>query len=97
LGIDDPWNTLALHLKKERKELTRTVSDAIERRNSIVHKGDRQLESETLEKQTIAFAWTQQAIDTIKHVCLGFDELVADRMNQHREALAARRQEVANG
>jgi hypothetical protein len=96
LGIDDPWNTLAGHLKRERKELTRTVNDAIERRNAIVHKADRKLESEDLEKQTIAFSWTQQAVDTIKHVCLGFDEVVSARMGEHRAALAARREASAH-
>jgi hypothetical protein len=93
LGVEDPWNTLAAHLHKERRDLTRTVSDAIERRNAIVHKADRNLEADNLEKQPIAFAWTQQAIDTIKHVCLGFDELVAVRMAQHRSELANRQQE----
>lgn len=96
LGIEAPWNTLAVHLHKEKKDLTRTVSDAIERRNAIVHKADRNLESGDLEKQPIAFAWTQQAIDTIKHVCLGFDELVTARMAQHRAELAARQQENAH-
>ena len=93
LGIPAPWNTLAAHLHKERKDLTKTVIEAIERRNAIVHKADRNLESGHLEKQPIAFAWTQQAVDTIKHVCLGFDELVAVRMAQHRADLAARQQE----
>jgi hypothetical protein len=96
LGIEAPWNTLAVHLHKEKKDLTRTVSDAIERRNAIVHKADRNLESGNLEKQPIAFAWTQQAVDTIKHVCLGFDELVTARMAQHRAELVARQQENAH-
>jgi len=93
LGVPSPWNTLAVHLHKERKDLTKTLSDAIERRNAIVHKADRNLEADNLEKQSIAFAWTQQAVDTIKHVCLGFDELVTARMVQHRAELAAREQE----
>lgn len=93
LGVEEPWNSLASHLHKERKDLTKTISDAIERRNAIVHKADRNLETDSLEKQPIAFAWTQQAVDTIKHVCLGFDELVAFRMTQHRADLAVRRQE----
>jgi hypothetical protein len=95
LGIPAPWNTLAVHLHKERKDLTKTLSDAIERRNAIVHKADRNLEADNLEKQPIAFAWTQQAVDTIKHVCLGFDELVTARMAQHRAELAARQAEIA--
>ena len=83
------------HLQREKKEITTMVKAATDRRNDIVHKADRNMETETLEKQTIAFAWTQQAVDTIKHVCLGFDELIAIRMTQHRGDLAAR-QETAH-
>jgi hypothetical protein len=93
LGVNEPWNSLAAQLHKERKDLTSTVRDAIERRNAIVHKADRNLEADNLEKQPIAFAWTQQAVDTIKHVCLGFDELVTARMAQHRLDLANRQPE----
>lgn len=96
LGVEDPWNSLAAHLQKDRKDLTKTVGDAIERRNAIVHKADRNLDTEGLEKQPIAFAWTQQAVDTIKHVCLGFDELVSTRMAANRAELAARKQEHAH-
>jgi hypothetical protein len=96
LYIPAPWDTLAAHLHKERRDLTKTVSEAIERRNAIVHKADRNLETGNLEKQPIAFAWTQQAVDTIRHVCLGFDELVTARMTEHRAELAARQQENAH-
>ena len=34
------------------------------------------------EVQEITFAWTQQAVDTIKHICLALDELVADRVER---------------
>ncbi len=94
LGIDDPWQQLAQHLHREKKEITTMVKAAIDRRNDIVHKADRDLESMSLEKQPIAFAWSQQAVDTIKHVCTGFDELVTSRMKKHREDLAALRQEA---
>lgn len=93
LGVEDPWNSLATHLQKDRKDLTRTIADAIERRNAIVHKADRDLASEGLEKQPIQFSWAQQAVDTIKHVCLGFDELVSNRIREYRAELAARNQE----
>jgi hypothetical protein len=71
------------------------VRAAIDRRNDIVHKADRNLETMNLEKQPIAFAWSQQAVDTIKHVCLGFDELITERMKQHRDELATQKQETA--
>ncbi len=94
LGIEDPWQRLAQHLQRERKELRRwcRLRLTAETTSSI-----RRTETwrPNLEKQPIAFAWTQQAVDTIKHVCLGFDELVAIRMAQHRADLAAR-QETAH-
>jgi len=96
LGVEAPWDSLAAHLHKERKDLTKTMGDALERRNAIVHKADRDLGSEDLEKQPIAFAWTQQAVDTIKHICLGFDELVTARVTQYRAELAARQPESAD-
>jgi hypothetical protein len=95
LGLEDPWQRLAQHLQREKKEITAMVKAATDRRNDIVHKADRNMDTETLEKQAIAFAWTQQVVDTIKHVCLGFDEMVAIRMAQHRADLAVR-QETAH-
>jgi hypothetical protein len=32
--------------------------------------------------QEITYAWTQQAVDTIKHICLALDELVAERVGR---------------
>lgn len=96
LGVPDPWDTLAAHLNRDRKELKRTIADAIERRNAIVHRADRDLSSKDLEKQSINLAWAQQAVDTIKHVCVGLDEIVAQWMRQFQVELDARKQENAH-
>ena len=80
---------MAQRLNRERKDVTKSVADCIERRNAIVHKADRKLDEAGLEKQDIGYAWTRQAVDTIGHVCLAFDELVTARMSQFREALNA--------
>ncbi len=93
LGLDNPWLQLGGHLQRDTEQVKKMVGEALKRRNMIVHKSDRLLEGDNLEKQPIAFAWTQQAVDTIKHVCLGFDELVSARMVEHRGELAARQQE----
>lgn len=97
LGVPDPWSTLAAHLSRDRSELKRIIAGAIERRNAIVHRADRDLSNENLEKQPISFAWAQQAVDTIKHVCLGFDEVVAQRMKEHHAELTARHEETQHG
>jgi len=92
LGLDEPWNQVGQQLNREVKEVRRPVADCIERRNAIVHKADRKLEDQTMEKQPIGYAWTRQAVDTIGHVCLALDELVAERMKQYQETLSARRE-----
>lgn len=92
LGLETPWDQVAHHLGRERKDVTKTVADCIERRNAIVHRADRNLGDASMEKQAIAYAWTRQAVDTIGHVCLAFDELVTIRMGQFEEVLAARKE-----
>src|ERR1035437_1079711 len=93
LGLQNPWSQLATHLQRDTDQVKKMIGDALKRRNRIVHDSDRSLEGDGVAKQPIAPAWTQQAVDTIKHVCLGFDELVTARMGQHRAELAARQQE----
>jgi hypothetical protein len=91
LGLETPWDQVAQRLERERKDLTKTIADCIERRNAIVHRADRRLEEENMEKEPIGFAWTRQAVDTIRHVCLAFDELVINKMRQNQELLEARK------
>jgi len=94
LGLPDPWNTLAGHLKRERKDLTSTIAGAIERRNAIVHKADRDFESEDLDRESISYSWAKQAVSTIELVCLGFDELIEKKIREYKEELAARGETV---
>lgn len=92
LGMDSPWDKVAHHLSRDRKDVTKTVADCIERRNAIVHRADRNLGEAGMDKQGIAYAWTRQAVDTIGHVCLAFDELVTTRMAEFQEQLDARKE-----
>jgi len=82
LGLSEPkpWDAIAAHLNRDRKELMNTLEDTVRRRNDIVHRADRPQTDPGGEAQEIAFAWTQQAVDTIKHICLALDELVAARV-----------------
>lgn len=34
------------------------------------------------------FSWTRQAVDTVQHICLALDELVATKMEEYRSVLA---------
>lgn len=94
VGLDDPWTQVAERLDRDVKDIRRVVADCIERRNDIVHKGDRKLEAGTLEKQTIAYAWTRQAVDTVGHACLAFDELVAEKMREFKETLQSKQEPI---
>ena len=93
LGLKDPWSQLAAHLQQDSELIKKIIGDSIKRRNRVVHDSDRVREADGLEQQAISFDWTQQSVDTIKNVCLGFDELVTLRMAEYRAELAARNQE----
>lgn len=80
LGIDNPWKRIADHLQRNQEELTRTFSDTFKRRNNIVHRADRPQTDPGGPPQSIDFAWTQHAVDTIKHVATTLDHLVALRV-----------------
>lgn len=87
LGLDDPWTRVAEKLDRDVKDVRKVVAACIQRRNDIVHKGDRKPEEESSEKQPIAYPWTLQAVDTIGHACLAFDELVIAKMGEFQETL----------
>jgi len=82
LGFAKPWNEIAEHLNRDKKELMKTLDDTVRRRNDIVHRADRSQAAPGDKAQAITFAWTQQAVDTIKHICLALDELVAARVTE---------------
>lgn len=86
LGIAKPWDEIAAHLQRDRRELTNVLDNTVKRRNDIVHRADRPQDQSSGEAQPIAYAWTQQAVDTVKHVCLALDELVAARV-VHMQAM----------
>jgi hypothetical protein len=88
LGIDNPWKEIANRLKRDEEELKKTLDDAINRRNDIVHRADREKKTPDGDAQEIGYAWSRQAVDTVRVVCLCLDELVAARLNELRERVA---------
>jgi hypothetical protein len=88
LDIQKPWNEISDHLGRDKKELMNTLDETVRRRNDIVHRADRAQSDPTGEPQEITFAWTQHATDTISHICLALDELVARQIDQLRAYVA---------
>jgi hypothetical protein len=86
LGFENPWEQIAEHLGRDRKELMNVLDETVRRRNDIVHRADRIQDDPQGDAQEISFSWTPQSVDTIQHICLALDELVERR---HKELLAA--------
>jgi hypothetical protein len=82
LAVEKPWERITQKLQRDRKELMRVIDETTRRRNDIVHRADRAQSDPTGDSQSISYSWTKQAVDTIMHVCLALDELVADRMKE---------------
>lgn len=80
LGLDKPWQQIAEKLQRDRKDLMNTIEETARRRNDIVHRADRLQSDPGGDAQNISYAWAKQAVDTIMHVCLALDELVAVRI-----------------
>jgi hypothetical protein len=94
LGIDNPWNAIADRLGRDEEDLKKTVDDTINRRNDIVHRADREKKLPDGPPQDIDYAWTRQAVDTVRVVCLCLDELVQTRLKALREQAAASQPQV---
>ena len=88
LGLEKPWDEISAHLSRDKKELMSTLEDTVRRRNDIVHRADRSQSDPGGPQQDITFAWTQQSVDTINHICLALDELITSSMRE-LEALIA--------
>lgn len=62
--------------------MKKILDDAVSRRNDIVHRADREKKAPDGAAQDIGYAWSRQAVDTIRVVCLCLDELVATRLKE---------------
>ena len=85
MGIEDPWKQIGARLQRDEDELKKIVNDTVNRRNDIVHRADRDRKEPDGPPQAISYAWAVQAVDTIKHVCLCLDELVAEQIKALKE------------
>lgn len=95
-GIENPWADIATKLSRKPTELGKLVDDTVSRRNDIVHRADRNKTNMSGDAQAITLPFAMQAVDTIHHVVICLDELIADQMKQLRpSALPAEESEHA--
>ncbi len=96
LGLENPWDRIVERLGREAatdgsapgKSGLKSILDAtVDRRNNIVHRGDRKMDNPEGEPEEITYAWTRQAVDTVEHVCIALDELIALKMEEYREII----------
>lgn len=85
LGLQDPWTNIAAQLQRDAKDLERHVRMTLQRRNDIVHRGDRTQEEPNIV-QPIALAYAKQSVGAIEHTCLAFDELAKARLLEMQAA-----------
>lgn len=97
LGIEQAWKQVCVRLKRDEEETQKLLQTAIQRRNDIVHRADRDFDDDSLPRETISLAYAEQVVDSIKHVCRGFDELVNERMRQFLADSVPREETVRHG
>lgn len=85
LGLSNPWENIAQHLQREPKELQKHVRMTLERRNDIVHRGDRSRERPELVQQ-MTFAYAHQSVSAVTYTCQALDELLKKRLAELRSA-----------
>ncbi|HEX6606072.1 MAG TPA: hypothetical protein VF276_04080, partial [Chloroflexia bacterium] len=93
LWVRDPWVVLGRRLNRNPTDLEQVIKRTTDRRNDIVHRADRSEKDPEGVIQPVSLAFAQQAVDTIKHVCLALDELVEERMAEFRGEIQSRAQE----
>lgn len=76
LGLDHPWDRIAAHLGRDKRELKRVLDETVKRRNDIVHRADRPQANPDGAAQSITYAQAKHGVETIGTVCLTLDELV---------------------
>ena len=89
LGLDNPWGRIARQLGRDENEIKKTLDATVRRRNDIVHRADREKKTPDGPSQDIGYAWSRQAVDTVRIVCLCLDELVMARLKELREQTSA--------
>ena len=94
LWLKNPWEQIGHHLERNASEMEAIVKRTTDRRNDIVHRADRSEKAPEDPVQTISLAFAQQAVDTIKHVCMALDELIEGRMAEFRAEIQTRAAEA---
>lgn len=98
LGLDNPWDRIVEYLGRDnssqgktpvKSDLKSILDATVDRRNNIVHRGDRNTDNPEGDPEEISYAWTRQAVDTVEHVCITLDELVTAKIGEYRSIFEA--------
>jgi len=90
LGLEKPWEQIGKKLgRTDSSELETVINRTADRRNDIVHRADRSEKDADGTMQEVGVAWATQSVDTINHVCLALDELVAEHVRELRVQVQA--------
>lgn len=95
LALENPWKKIAEKLGRQEDELKKTLDATVKRRNDIVHRADRAQDDPTGAAQDIGYAWTKQAVETVRVVCLSLEELVMAQLAVLREQVATQQPQGA--
>lgn len=80
LGVEEPWNKIAQHLGQPVAALREQFEALVNRRNDIVHRGDRSRRDPNGPVQEIRYAWADNHVRTARSVVLATEELVREQM-----------------
>ncbi len=80
LGVDEPWSKIAAKLGTTKEPLMRQFDGLVNRRNDIVHRGDRSAKDPNGPPQEINLPWTDSHVRIARSVVLASDELVAEQI-----------------
>lgn len=90
LNLHRPLDQIADRLNRDKKDIGATIDAIADRRNSIVHRGDRSKDDPDGNPQEISYSWAKQSVNTVEHVCLALDEIVEGRMHELQAVIDAR-------
>lgn len=87
LGLNDPWQQIADRLGRRDQDVRDHIQALIRRRHDIVHRGDRPMGDDDVQRITLE--WAESHVDSLKHAIRAVDNLTQEAMEDILAALPA--------